>query len=328
MPWQEADDEGRGLDSAIVEVTRQQKIADEVLGDRADGDKYQALLSDARIQTNIADNAFIMKSTANIAHDEVGIRGAQTSTVRGYMELATWQETQAAAKSNLAQLSAKRTKTGRKEEYLRLDEGFKLQRSNISRQLAWLQIAEHCRVGSELNFDERLSQYKRLFEANVVPLVQRARLIEKGLRDVYGITLPLGLLETGTILDRIGVWLVTASDAISKWKRTQRLSVLQFVSSEIPELDLKRGMFSTQFSVTSGDLPQTASLLRGLNFEFVGNSQIPIALDVSPPSRCGAWGERQAAKVRPRMRNRARLGFTTATFGYDLERLSDGRMER
>lgn len=283
LPWEEAQDEVVGLQAAIEQLTEQQAIPDELFGNTDRGNNYAALLSNGRVQSNIADNAFIARQTANTLKDQVETRATSTYTVRGYVEKATWLETQAGAKASLAQLGAKLATAQRKESYLRLDEGFKLQRRNISRQLAWLQIAEHCRNGSELNFDERLRQYKTLFEANLRPLIERALLIERGLKDAYGIDLPLGSLDSGTILDRISVWLVGASDTLSKWKRTQRLSVIQVVTAENFQADATKGTLTAQVSVTSSDLPHPAALLRGANFEFIGECKVPLVLDVSAP---------------------------------------------
>jgi hypothetical protein len=283
LPWEEAQDEAAGLQAAIGQVTEQQAIPDELFGNTDRGNKYSALLADDRVKSNIADNAFIARQTANTLKDQVETRATSTYTVRGYVEKATWLETQAGAKASLAQLGPKLSTAQRKETYLRLDEGFKLQRRNVSRQLAWLQIAEHCRQGSELNFDERLRQYKTLFEASLRPLLERAIMIDKGLREVYGIDLPLDSLEPGTILDRISVWLVKASDAISKWKRTQRLSVIQVATADNFQADAANGTFKAQFSVNSSDLPDSAALLRGVNFEFIGECKIPVVLDVNPP---------------------------------------------
>lgn len=283
LPWQEAHDEGIGLDAAIKQVNEQQNIPQELLGELTNDKRYSKLLTEAKIDSNIEDNAFIAENTANNKQDDVLTKARSTYNSRGYIELAAWQETLAGAKANFAQLTSKLTTAQRKEKYLRLDEGFKLQRRNISRQLAWLQIAEHCRIGSELNFDERLKQRKALFEANIGPLVERALVIEKGVKDIYGISLPLGMLETGKILDRISIWLVNVTDAVSKWKRNQRLSVVQLVSAADVETNSANGTLKAQFSVSPSDMPDAGALLRGANFEFVGDCKIPLNLNVSPP---------------------------------------------
>jgi len=190
----------------------------------------------------------------------------------------------AAAKLAVAQLNSKLSIAKNKEKYFRKDENFKLERAFISRELAWLQIAEHCRPGSELNYDERLRATKALFDQNLRPLIERAVVVNEGLKRIYGIDLPLGDLPTGCILDQVAAWLVKVSETLSKWKRTQRLTIVQIGGMDKVTIAADGKSFETVFTVDDSSLPGTDALLRGVNFEFVGDSRVPISASVIPPT--------------------------------------------
>ena len=160
---------------------------------------------------------------ANTLKDQVGQAATETMRYRSGIELATWHETLANAEAAIAQLTAKLAIACRKEAFFTKDEKFRLYRAEISRQLAWLQIAEHCRTGSELNYDERLKAVKALFDANLQALAERLSVIETGIRTLYGLDLPFGKTEKGRLLDQGGVWLAHVSEELAKWRRTQRL---------------------------------------------------------------------------------------------------------
>ncbi|MDU0309428.1 hypothetical protein [Rhizobium sp. 10PS4] len=282
LPWKEAADEVEGLELALTQATIQQNIPEVMTGDVANGQKFAKLLSDQMMSDQITQNAFITRSVANTEKDKVETLANSTATYRANMEYATWQETLAAAKATVAQLSTKLKVARRKEDYLRKDEGFKLQRAFISRQLAWLQISEHCRSGSELNYDERLRATKSLFDENLRPLIERATVVNDGLKQVYGIDLPLGDLAKGGILDQISAWLVKASDTIATWKRTQRLTIVQIAEKIMIASDRKT--FDATFTVNDLNLPNSNALLRGMNIEFIGDGKAPISVSVTPPA--------------------------------------------
>jgi hypothetical protein len=284
LPWQEAADDAEGLELALAQATVQQSIPDAMTGDVANGQKYAKLLSDQVMSDQIKQNAFISRSIANTEKDKVEKLANSTATYRAHMEYATWQETLAAAKATVAQLNAKLKVAKRKEDYLRKDEGFKLQRAFISRQLAWLQISEHCRSGSELNYDERLRATKSLFDGNLRPLIERAVVVNDGLKQVYGIDLPLGAIAKGGILDQISAWLVKVSDTIATWKRTQRLTIVQIGVADKVTIAPDGKTFETTFTVNDLNLPNSDALLRGVNFEFIGDSRAPVSVSVTPPA--------------------------------------------
>uniref|UniRef100_UPI001955280F hypothetical protein n=1 Tax=Methylobacterium sp. B34 TaxID=95563 RepID=UPI001955280F len=205
------------------------------------------------------------------------------------LETATWQETLAGAEVTIAQLSAKISIAKRKEDYLKKDEEFRLHRAEISRHLAWIQIAEHCRTGSELNYDERLKSVKALFDANLKPLAERLLILEQGLRSLYGIDLPIGKPANGRLLDEAVVWLARASEEIAKWQRTQRLSLIAIPSQGTIKLT-ESGSFEATFAVDDQSMPAQDGLLRGVNLEFQGTGGGPIQAWLKPPAIVGAEG--------------------------------------
>lgn len=284
LPWQEAADEIEGLELALAQATVQQNIPESMTSDVANGQKFARLLSDQVMSDQIKNNAFITRSMANNAHDRVEQSATSTSTYRQHMEYATWQETLASAKATVAQLRAKLKVAKRKEEYLRKDEEFKLQRAFISRQLAWLQISEHCRSGSELNYDERLRATRSLFNENLRPLIERAAVVNDGLNQIYGIDLPLGAMAKGGVLDQTSAWLVRVSDRIATWKRTQRLTIVQVDSGDKLTIAPDGKTFEATVTMNKENLLAYEAFLRGLNIEFIGNSQVPISVSVTPPA--------------------------------------------
>jgi hypothetical protein len=288
LPWQEAAAERAGLETAVAQSNSQQSIPEEMMRDGAAGNRYSAVLSNSGIDSYVKSTAFIVKNVAYLAHDPVGIEAASTARYRSGIELATWLETLAAAKSNVAQLTAKLSIALCKEQYFRKDEGFRTQRAAISRQLAWLQIAEHCRQGSELNYNEKMEKLKTLFNANLRCLIERVRVLGQGLKDNYSIDLPLDTPATGSIVDNVSVWLVAVQDQLSKFKRTQRLTISsKWNGGDItisPNGNGRMHLFTTEVNVEKTDMPSDKALLRGVGFEYVGNNGRPITLKVLPPS--------------------------------------------
>ena len=293
LPWQEAADERAALEIAVPQAKVQQGVPEEMMRAGATGQKYSAVLSDARMQAYVKDTAFVARFTANDKKDEVEQRTLSTATDRSRVEFATWLESLASATANVAQLSAKLSSVQRKELYLRKDEGFRTQRAAISRQLAWLQISEHCRQDSALNYDQRLQKQKALFDVNLQCLIQRVVVLAQGLKENYSIDIPLDPPRTGNILDDVSVWLVKAQNELSKYKRAQRVVICSKWNDNALNVT-PRGKGSGQLDtfkidlvVDKTNLPGGKALLRGVAFEYVGEQKRPISLRVLPPQN--AW---------------------------------------
>jgi hypothetical protein len=295
LPWQEADAEIVGLKSAIKQASVQQSIPEEMKKDGATSKKYSALLSSEKMSEDINNNAFITKHVANSLQDQVGDKATLTAEYRNYIELASWEAILASSKATLAQLNAKLVVAQAQSTYFHKDEGFKTQRSAISRQIAWLQIAEHCRIGSELNYNDKLKNLKALFDENLRCLIERAIVLTRGLKQTYGVDVPLTTPATGSILDDLSIWLIKVSDELSKFKRTQKLTIALKWNSVTISLGARdnNGLnpFSTEFILDDADLPSSNALLRGIGFEYVGTNQLPITLKVAVPQSAWSGGE-------------------------------------
>jgi hypothetical protein len=283
LPWQEAADERRGLEEALAHAQKQRGIPQEMLKDSRGDCRYSALLSEAAVGDNVAKNAFITKNVANTFKDLVGRAATQTMEYRSGIELATWLETLANAESTIAQLTAKLAIASRKEVYLAKDEQFRLHRAQISRQLAWLQIAEHCRTDAELNYDERLRAAKALFDANLQALAERLSVIESGITGLYGIDMRFGRPAKGRLLDEGAVWVARVAEELAKWRRTQRLSVVSVPCQGAIDIHPSTGSIQAAFTVDEAIVPDRRASMRGANLEFVGSGSGPICVSITPP---------------------------------------------
>jgi len=291
LPWQEAADEKTGFDTAVAQAQIQQSVPAEMMQAGAGANRYSALLSDAGITNNVNSNAYIVKNVANSNKDQVGVEAVSTSQYRSGIELATWLETLAAAKSNVAQLNAQLSVAARKEQYFRKDEGFRTARDEISRQIAWLQIQEHCRAGSILNYDERIARLKNLFDKNLQCVVERVQPLIQGLNDYYKINIPFDNPPIGSILDGVAIWLVQVQNELAKYMRAKRLTTFSKWSGPVSTSGEKNSdgfdSFSANFDLATGDGPSANVLLRGIAFEYVGQNVRPVTLKVVPPAN--AW---------------------------------------
>jgi hypothetical protein len=287
LPWQEAADEKTGFEAAVAQAQIQQSIPTEMMQGAAGANRYAALLSDAQITNNVNSNAYIVRNVANSNKDQVGVEATSTSQYRSGIELATWLETSAAAKSNFAQLNAQLSIAARKEQYFRKDEGFRTARDEISRQIAWLQIQEHCRTGSILNYDERIGRLKILFDQNLQCVIERIQPLVQGLKDYYKIDIPLVNPSVGSILDDVSSWLLQAQNELAKYMRLKRLTIFSKWSGAASS---SGDSFTANVDLVTGDGPSGEFLVRGVAFEYVGQNARPITLKVVPPAN--AWLEK------------------------------------
>lgn len=289
LPWQEAQDDKTALEKAEVEASNQCQIIDDMIQSKPSGKRYSAVLSDPSVAQLIDKTAYIAVNIANANKLNVDQASRMTTEYHSCVEYATWMQMLAAAKGNIAQLDGKISTAKRKEIYLLADEGFRAARAAISRQLALLQMAEHCRPNSPLNYSERLDRQQMLFTANMRALIERVVSLKSALRDYYKIDIPLDTPARGRILDALSVWLVNVQDELLKYKRAERVSVLT-VFSLTPVNVTPRDLIGTEYDVFScevvvrdEDLPGANALLRGVAVEYVGSYNRPISLDVLPP---------------------------------------------
>lgn len=290
LPWQEAADDRSGLEIAVEHATRQRDVPDDMMTEGANGKPYSAILTTGSIKKYVSDSSVIAKDTANNDGDAVYRAALDTNAYRSNVELANWTNTSASANANLAQLQSRLTIARRKEEYLRKDEGFKSHRAAISRQIAWVQVLEHCRPNSILNYNERLAVQKALYQANLVCLTQRIAAIIPALKTFYNIDLPFDAPPAGKILDYLSKWLIDAQNELLKIKRSQTTVVTSFWSGSAAirtstEAN-KPGQitFSVDLTIDENSLPPGKRLLRGVAFEYLGDEPKPLVLRVVPPS--------------------------------------------
>lgn len=287
LPWMEAADDNSALQEAVAQTAAQQNTLEEMLQAGAAGKRYSAILSDPSVNDFIAKSAQLARDSAGNNPLEVSKGAVSTTTYRTNLEYATWIQALAAIKANISQLRGKLSTAQRKEVYLRKDEGFRAHRAAISRYLAYLQVGEHCRQNSVINYAERLERQGDLFKSNLVGLIQRTNALMAGIRERYDIDIPLSPPETGQILDRISVWLADVQNEVSKVKRTHRLSIVSvWTASPIKTVPRADGesfdIFEADIAVAEAAMPPK-SMLRGVAFEYLGQQSRPLGLKVLPP---------------------------------------------
>jgi hypothetical protein len=288
LPWMEASDERTALEEAVSQTVAQQGILDDMTSADATGNKYSAVLSDKLVNEYVQNSALLARNSASEHKPEVQNGADATARYRTKLEYATWVQTLAAVKANIPQLRGKLTTAQRKEVFLHKDEAFRAHRASISTQLAYLQLKEHCRPNSAINYAERLERQGDLFKPNLVALIQRVVAVSTGLKDNYGVDVPLSVPVRGQILDRLSVWLTDVQNELSKAKRDHRLTVSSVWSTAPIKVTPHRegapwDHFEIDLVVDTKALPSAKVLLRGVAFEYLGDQQRPISLNVVPP---------------------------------------------
>lgn len=278
LPWREAQDEVAGSGAATEAAKAQQKLIDEMMSSDGFAGKHSALLTDAVVGEFVESSAIIARNTATIEKEKVYSETLLSTGYRSKLESATWEQSRLSVAGNVAQQEAKLRTSNRKEQYLRKDVGFRTHRAAISRQLAWLQIEEHCRKNSPLNYEERLSSLHALFNANLINLVERVQMVGLGLRSCYEIEIRPLSAARGTLLDTAATWLVDAQDLLAKFKRRQRVHVYS-VSSKLMPSETK-GEHAARIDI--GD--HVVGRLRGVSFELLGSCKEPVGLRLLPPA--------------------------------------------
>jgi hypothetical protein len=288
LPWKEASNDSGALQDAVAQTVAQQAVIDEMMQTGSTSKKYSGILSDTSVIEFIGKSAQLARDSSGNNPLEVYKGTTETATYRSNLENATWVQALAAIESSLAQLRGKLSTAQQKADYLRKDIGFRSHRAAISRYLAYLQMAEHCRANSVINYAERLERQRELFKSNLVGLIQRVNALVGGLKDIYGVDIPLNPPARGRILDDLSVWIVNVQEEVAKVKRTHRLSITSMWTNSVitvtPRSSAARlDTFSVDIEVDMSDLPAANSMLRGVAFEFLGQQTKPLVLNVLPP---------------------------------------------
>ncbi len=285
LPWQDMEDELVGLEAALQEANASETAITNLLN-----------TGDVSTRANldyVAKHAKVARNSATRNHDVVETDSTSTGTTTKNIERASWSQRLHAAKENVAQLNAKVEIGLRKVVYLKSDEVFRAQRAAVSRNLALMQIQEHARDNSALNYDQQLKWLASRFTHVLTLLIERLNVVHYGLAKFYGINPPVLSPATGEILDSAATWLNEAADQLSKHKKWQKLLVL----SEAGSLHLTDddGSGTTSFScgidLNNADLPGTTVLLRGIAIEYIGDLQRPISVIVTPPEGATETGD-------------------------------------
>lgn len=245
-----------------------------------------AMYSDGNILSDSEDGKFveatngITRATANDDKNKIAAWSEVVTKRRTGLDKATWAQSKMAAAGSRAQQNARLSAADQKAQYFGKDVGFRTQRALISKQLAWLQVQEHARANSALNYEERLSNLRALFEVNLRYLIQRVWSLGRGLKSYYGIETSELVAKKGGILDEVALWIPAVQDAFCKYKRAQRVAIW----SRTTQVTIGKNGFESAFSVEDAALPAGRPLLRGVAFEFAGTYGGPITLRVTAPS--------------------------------------------
>jgi len=289
LPWQEAKNEQAALTEAVKQSGDQKAALEEMFASPNTANRYSSLLSDTGINNYIASSAQLAKDSTGQLKPQVSSGTNVTTTYRINLDYATWVQALATINVSAPQLKGRLETADAKEAYLRKDIVFRSHRAAISRQLVYLQLQEQCRPNSIINYSERLERQRDLFGANLIALIQRAKMISEALKKYYNIDVALDPPPTGQILDRISVWLVGVQDELARFKRGNRLflrsvwnngtlSQLARTSTDVAD------KFQATVVVDNSVLSEKGVLLRGVALEFIGQNNRPVSLEVRAPS--------------------------------------------
>ncbi len=208
-----------------------------------------------------------------------------------HLDLAGWTYNQKATDVTIAQLTGSLSTATQKSEYLKKDIAFRSFRAAISRQLAYTQLLENQTTNSILNYKERLSAVRDLFDIYARKLVTRVLAVQRAAHQLYGIDTALVAPPTGGIVDALAKWLAQMQDQVSKFDRRQKVSVFTiWVASWLQNngrtfADAISGPHGLQLEIKlrPADTQSQSGLLRGIAFEYLGSGKYPIQLTVRPP---------------------------------------------
>jgi hypothetical protein len=294
LPYDEATDDVTTSQATLVEATAQKTVVDSMYSAAAAPPKYVGTLTDPEVQAFSTQSGQIAQWSSFQAPNaaQIGTTAQTLSDYRAKLEDASWQYNLRATTANVSQLTGRLATAQRKQTYLRQDVGFRAARAAVSRQLAYIQLSENVRTGSPLNYNERLSAIRAVFDAALVKLIQRCKLLERACSSIYGINYPLTPPARGAIVDSASGWLFELQDRIAKFHRQQRISIFTFWFSQYllrnnqNLLDAMQGSggLRVDLNVQPSDSEDQTGLLRGAALEYLGSGKRPVRLTVVPPA--------------------------------------------
>jgi hypothetical protein len=241
----------------------------------------------ANSSTIIASKPFYHNSQHPDVHHEVSAHARLLAEYRSRLEGATWHFNVQTTRGNLAELEGRLQVAGLKRDYAWKDITFRAKRAGVSRQLAYVQLEEHTRTNSVLNYSDRLANIAKLFDLSARQLVIRVLALRRAANALYQITTPFQVPTTGTMVDRIAEWLLVLQDQISRVRRRQKTSIFTvLLSGKIASFanTLRTNPFNVSLTLNSNDTWQTPGLLRGFALEYLGGVIKPLQFKVSPPA--------------------------------------------
>ncbi|WP_439669602.1 hypothetical protein DAMDJJ_20530 [Cupriavidus necator] len=286
LPSTQADAEQVAIDEGIKTANAQIAAIDSMYIEGPSAES-SGVLSDKAERLFAENSGQIARATANTKQDQIEGWNKEITRRRLALDQASWTQSRLAAVGSRAQQNARLDAAKAKADYLKKDVGFRTHRAEISRQLAWLQLHEHRRDDSVLNYNKRLSALRDLFDANLRLLVQRALCLRDGLSSYYGMLLPDFIAKRGEILDEIALWLVRAQDRLSKYRRAQRIEIWSKTSEGLiilkPNPSNTGDSFDVEFDFSAVAPMGGHMLLRGVAFELMGNYNGPVTLTLDAP---------------------------------------------
>lgn len=275
LPRDEAADEVSGLGSSIAIQRSELARIVEILDPAASGNRYSTLLTEPKMTEFSQNEAFIARNTANDQKNLVDEKARSNANLRIGLDFASWQDRRDSVSSEIAKAESRLSTVQRNHEYLEKDVVFRARRAEISRVLAAMQLNEHRRQNSVINYNERLNQQRQFFNSNLTMAIEYATVASAGLRLIYGAGGELPNPPLGGVLDELALWTLEAEDSLSKYLRSKAVSIYS--------LWLQASRDALSVDVRFDDIPYQNALLRGVSLEFAGQQPKPISVSVSPP---------------------------------------------
>lgn len=285
LPLKQARADLESINASIAGANSQITAIDEMYAAKGE-ENYSNALAPDKVAGYVADVAFVARATAN-DKDKVEDASTRSTEYRIRLEHGSWAQTKLAAIGQRAEHQAKLGAADEKVLYLVKDVAFRTHRASVSRQLAWLQINEHARPNSAINYDKRMLGLKDIFDANLRLLIQRVNALDSGLSKHYGIDAVLQKGKKGEILDGVAIYLIAVQDLLAKYKRKQRTAIAsKSTVGHLEHYPHKNGgkRFETEITIDDSMLPDGYNLLKGVAFEYFGTHSKPISLNVTPPN--------------------------------------------
>lgn len=278
LPYDEAIAELRGAESSLEELNKQQKIYADLIASRGKNPPYQGLLSEKVIvSTADAEGTAAQIQEDNVAKaDKLIAAHKEMANRRLRMETASWDFGVRSVAAISQDTRGRIGRLTRRVAFTEKDIKFRASRAEVSRNVAWLQLWEHSRNGSPLNYKERLDGIRQKFNQSAQLLILHTRALQDAPRDLYGIELEFSEPPRGGLVDGLWKWLTQMQEQIGIFHQRQRVANCRI---EVPIIDSKSGAYNVTLEDTSGAM----GVMRGVALEYFGSITTPISVSILPP---------------------------------------------